>query len=75
MQINKVRYKIDKVGQEIEFIKQSWIQKQNKNMQLLNQYNKQFNDLNKVRKCKYILYIQFSIYVYSLYYCAYLLLI
>lgn len=53
MQINDVKHKIDEVRQEIEFLKQSWVQKQNKNVQLLDQRNKQLNELIKVRKCKF----------------------
>lgn len=52
-QINDVKHKIDEVRQEIEFLKQSWVQKQNKNVQLLDQRNKQLNELIKVRKCKF----------------------
>lgn len=54
MQIDQVRNKIDEVVKETNIIKQSWIEKQNKNVQLLAQLNYQFNELAKVRKCKYI---------------------
>jgi len=54
MQIEKVRIKIDEVVKETNSIKQSWIQQQNKNVQLLAQLNNQFNELVKVRKCKYL---------------------
>jgi len=54
MQIDQVRNKIDEVVKETNIIKQSWIEKQNKNVQLLAQLNYQFNELVKVRKCKYI---------------------
>jgi len=54
MQIDQVKNKIDEVVKETNLIKQSWIQKQNKNIQLLAQLNNQFNELVKVRKCKYI---------------------
>lgn len=54
MEIDQVRNKIDEVVKETNFIKQSWIQKQNKNVQLLAQLNNQFNELVKVRKCRYI---------------------
>ncbi|XP_022161075.1 kinetochore protein SLK19-like [Myzus persicae] len=50
MEIDQVRNKIDEVVKETNFIKQSWIQKQNKNVQLLAQLNNQFNELVKVRK-------------------------
>ncbi|KAE9542832.1 hypothetical protein AGLY_002743 [Aphis glycines] len=50
MQIEKVRNKIDEVVKETNSIKQSWIQQQNKNVQLLAQLNNQFNELVKVRK-------------------------
>lgn len=53
MQIDQVKNKIDEVVKETNFMKQSWIQKQNKNIQLLAQLNNQFNELVKVRKCKY----------------------
>ncbi|VVC28629.1 Hypothetical protein CINCED_3A025872 [Cinara cedri] len=51
IQIDQVRYKINEVEKKIDSIKQSWVQKQNKNVQLLDQRNKQFNEFNKV--CKY----------------------
>lgn len=54
MQIDQIRYKIDEVEKEIDLIKESWVQTQNKNVLLLNQRNKQFNEINKMRKCKYI---------------------
>lgn len=54
MQIDQVKNKINEVGKQINFMKQSWIQKQNKNIQLLAQLNNQFNELVKVRKCKFI---------------------
>lgn len=52
MQIDKVKLKIDQVQKETDILKQSWVQNQNKNIQLLDQRNKLFNELNKVRKCK-----------------------
>lgn len=52
MKIYEVQLKIDEVEKEINFIKQSWVQNQNQNIKLLDQYNKQFNELNKIRKCK-----------------------
>jgi len=61
MQIDKVRNKIDEVVKETNSIKQSWIQQQNKNVQLLAQLNNQFNELVKVRKCKYL----YSRYTYK----------
>lgn len=54
MQIDQVRNKIDEVLKETNFIKQTWIQNQNKNVQLLVQLNNQLNELVKVRKCKYL---------------------
>lgn len=54
MQIDRVKCQIDEVGKEVDFLKQSWIQKQNKNVQLLDQRNKQVNELNKVQNCKYL---------------------
>lgn len=54
MQIDQVRYNINEVKKQTDFIKQLWIQSQNKNVQLLDQRNIQFNELNKVRKCKYL---------------------
>lgn len=53
MQIDYVRRKIDEIGNEIDSIKQSWVQKQNKNVQLLHQRTKQINELSKMRTCKY----------------------
>lgn len=53
MQIDHTKCKIEEVEKEIDLIKQSWIQKQKKNVQLLDQRNKQFNDLSKMHKCKY----------------------
>eukprot|EP00102_Acyrthosiphon_pisum_P020925 XP_016658135.1 PREDICTED: coiled-coil domain-containing protein 40 [Acyrthosiphon pisum] len=50
IQIDQVKNKIDEVVKETNFMKQSWIQKQNKNIQLLAQLNNQFNELVKVRK-------------------------
>ncbi|XP_025204479.1 coiled-coil domain-containing protein 40-like [Melanaphis sacchari] len=50
MQIDQVKNKIDEVVKGTNFIKQSWIQQQNKNVQLLAQLNNQFNELVKVRK-------------------------
>jgi len=61
MQIEKVRNKIDEIVKETNFIKQSWIQQQNKNVQLLAQLNNQFNELVKVRKCKYLYSILINI--------------
>ncbi|VVC24084.1 Hypothetical protein CINCED_3A023271 [Cinara cedri] len=52
MQIKQVRHTINDVEKEIDFIKESWIQKQNQNVKLLDQRNKQFNEINDV--CKYI---------------------
>lgn len=52
MKIDQVKLKIDQVRKETELLKQCWFQNQNKNLQLLDQRNKQFNELNKVRKCK-----------------------
>lgn len=54
VQIYQVQLKIDEVEKEINFIKQSWVQNQNKNIKLLDQYNKQLNDLNVNRKCKFL---------------------
>lgn len=54
MQIDQIRFKIDEVEKEIDLIKKSWVQTQNKNVLLLNQRNKQFNEITKMRKCKYI---------------------
>lgn len=54
MQIDQVKFKIDQVQKETDLLKQSWVQNQNKNIQLLDQRNKQFNELNKVHKCKKI---------------------
>lgn len=66
MQIEKVRNKIDEVVKETNSIKQSWIQQQNKNIQLLAQLNNQFNELLKVRKCKYLysIHIKYKYYKY-----------
>lgn len=61
MQIEKVRNKIDEVVKETNSIKQSWIQQQNKNVQLLDQLNNQLNELVKVRKCKYLYSILINI--------------
>lgn len=54
MQIYQVQLKIDEIEKEINFIKQSWVQNQNKNIKLLDQYNKQLNELNVNRKCKFL---------------------
>lgn len=51
MQIDQIRHKINDVEKETDSIKQSWIQKQNKNVQLIDQRNKQFNEINNVCKC------------------------
>jgi len=59
MQINKVRCKIDEIGREVDWLKQSWFQKQNKNVELLDQRNKQFNELHKLQKCKYLYIINY----------------
>jgi hypothetical protein len=52
MQIDKVKLKIDQIQKETDLLKQCWVENQNKNIQLLDQRNKQLNELNKVRKCK-----------------------
>jgi len=67
MQIDQVKNKIDEVVKETNSMKQSWVQKQNKNIQLLAQLNNQFNELVKVRKCKYILrIINYNILIYKI---------
>lgn len=53
MQIDHLRSKINEIGNEIDSIKQSWVQKQNKNVQLLHQRTKQINELSKIRTCEY----------------------
>jgi len=53
MQINQIKSKIEEMGKEIDFIKQSWVKNQNQNIKLLEQRNKQFNELYKMRKCKF----------------------
>lgn len=53
IQIDQIRYKIVEVGKKIDLIKESWVQKQNRNVLLLDQRNKQVNDINKMHKCKY----------------------
>lgn len=57
MQIDQVRFNINEVEKETDFIKQLWVQSQNKNVQLLDQRNVQFNELNKIRKCKCLCYV------------------
>jgi len=53
MQIDKIKCEIDEVGKEVDLLKQSWIQKQNNNVQLLDERNKKNIELNKMQKCKY----------------------
>lgn len=55
IQIDQVKQTIDEVRKEVYIIKQTWIQKQQTNVQLINQRNQQFDELNKVHKCKYLL--------------------
>ncbi|XP_060851664.1 coiled-coil domain-containing protein 40-like [Rhopalosiphum padi] len=50
MQIDHVRSDINDVKKETNIIKQYCIQNQNKNVQLLNEKNKQIFELNKMRK-------------------------
>lgn len=57
MQIDHVRSDINDVKKETNIIKQYCIQNQNKNVQLLNEKNKQIFELNKMRKCKYSIII------------------
>lgn len=66
MQIDQVRHTINEVGKETYLIKQTWVQKQTKNVQLLGQRNKQFNELNKVRKCKYSIMNKYYVMKYSI---------
>lgn len=61
MQIDQTRYNIDVVDKEINLLKQSWLQKQNRNALLLDQHNKQLIELNKMHKCKYVYCTLYSI--------------
>lgn len=76
MKIDQVKYKIDEIGKQIELIKQSWIKKQNSNVKLLEQRNRQMSELKELRICKclhnykYIMYtnVQCIYTTYILYY-------
>lgn len=57
MQIEHVRSKINDVENETNVIKQYCIQNQNKNVQLLDEKNKQNIELNVMRECKYLIII------------------
>jgi len=57
MQIDHVRSKINDVENETNIIKQYCIQNQNKNVQLLDEKNKQIIELNMMRECKYLIII------------------
>lgn len=52
MQIDHVRSKINDVENKTNVIKQYCIQNQNKNVQLLDEKNKQIIELNMMRDCK-----------------------
>lgn len=52
MKIDQARKEIDAIGEEIEFIKRSWIKKQNINVKFLEQRTQQINELNELRSCK-----------------------
>jgi len=54
MQFDHVRSKINDVENETNVIKQYCIQNQNKNVQLLDEKNKQIIELNVMRECKYL---------------------
>lgn len=62
MQVGHIKQTIDEVRKETYIVKQAWVLKQNKNVYLLDQRNKQFNELNKVRKCKYLIIGNSSLY-------------
>lgn len=57
MQFDHVRSKINDVENETNVIKQYCIQNQNKNVQLLDEKNKQIIELNVIRECKYLIII------------------
>jgi len=57
MKIDHARNKIEDVQNETNVIKQHCIQNQNKNVQLLDERNKQIVELNTMRECKYLIII------------------
>lgn len=51
MKIDQMKNKIEEINKEADIMRNFWVQKQNKNIQLINQRNEKSNELNKVRKC------------------------
>lgn len=55
MQIDQVKQTTDEIRKETYTIKQTWIQKQTKHIQLLDEQNKKINEIYEFCKCKYLL--------------------
>lgn len=55
--VDQIKHTTDEVRKEMYILKQTWIQKQTINIQLLNKRNEQLNEMRDVRVCKYLLSI------------------
>lgn len=55
MQIDQVKHTTGEVRKEIFVLKQTWIQKQTKNIQSLKKQNKQLNEISEICIRKYLL--------------------
>lgn len=57
MQIDQIKYTTGEVRKEIFVLKQTWVQKQTKNIQSLKTRNKQLNEISEIRIRKYNKYL------------------